>query len=714
VVIPVTLNIVNPNAISVGPITPFTDIIGGTVAPYLPAAQNISVTVTNGPALPLAATVTGANGLGSQQIPGLFTASLASNGSPTSGTTLTVGITPSVVATLGAGTYTANISVTAPNVGTVNVPVQVTVYAAPVISPLSALAFFSTINGFTVPAPPQSVSPVFTGLPPVDSFGFSASVATGASFLSVTNAGVPFTVSVTQPGTAGVSNGSITISGPAGSGVAPVTFPVSLTVYAQPVIASASAMSLSYTIGQTPAPVSAIIPMAGTTGTGTLSGLNVASQTGNCGWLVGGTASLSSATLPSNLTFAPLSPGALNSMLPGSYTCSVTIGGGTTGALGAPAIPGVETTTLTILPQPLINAAATPVVLTSPNGTLSAQIIVSTSNPVGLTVTSATTVVTPLNGTWLSASLSGSGSTQTLLITANPAGLANGTYTGSVALNANNGATFPANQVTIPVTLLVGPVIKKTELGVFRTGNTFLLDSNGNNTYDASDLYITSFVPTGGFVAGDIPVSGDWTGTGLAKVGVYRPSTGTWWLDANGDGVLDAGDVTTQFGGIAGDKPVVGDWNGSGTSKIGIFRQGFFWILDTNGNGVFDSGDAAFAFGGITGDQPVVGDWTGNGISKVGLVREYAPAGVPQGNPFFWVLDAQNNHTSGFITFAYGGLAGDVFVTGDWNGTGTAKPAVYRTGTWIESLSPSYTYDTFYQYGGLAGDVPLVGFKGWR
>jgi len=397
------------------------------------------------------------------------------------------------------------------------------------------------------------------------------------------------------------------------------------------------------------------------------------------------------------------------------YTCSIGVSGATSGALGAPAVPTTAAATLTILPQPLINAPATPVVLTSPNGNLSAQIIVSTSNPAGLTITVGTTIVTPLTGTWLSASLSGTGSTQTLLITANPGSLGNGTYTGSVTLNASNGANFPANTVTIPVNLLIGPPIKASELGVFRGGNAFLLNATGNNVYTpATDLYITTFVPPGGFVAGDLPVAGDWTGTGHAKVGIYRPSSGTWWLDANGDGVLDAGDVTTQFGGIAGDIPVVGDWSGTGTSKIGIFRQGFFWILDTNGDFVFDNGDAAFAFGGIAGDKPVVGDWTGNGIAKVGLVREYAPGGVPQGNPFYWVLDAQNNHTSGFITFPYGGLAGDVFVTGDWNATGTAKPAVYRSGSWIESLSTAYTYDTFYQYGGAAGDVPLVGFKGWK
>ena len=40
-------------------------------------------------------------------------------------------------------------------------------------------------------------------------------------------------------------------------------------------------------------------------------------------------------------------------------------------------------------------------------------------------------------------------------------------------------------------------------------------------------------------------------------------------------------------GGITGDVPVVGDWNGDGTSKVGVFRNGFFWVLDANGNHTF-------------------------------------------------------------------------------------------------------------------------------
>ena len=272
---------------------------------------------------------------------------------------------------------------------------------------------------------------------------------------------------------------------------------------------------------------------------------------------------------------------------------------------------------------------------------------------------------------------------------------------------------------------LTGAAMPGARVGVFRNGVAFLEDSNGNTTYDAGvDRYIPSFTGTGGFVTGDVPVIGDWTGDGNAKVGIYRTSTGTWFLDANNNGVFDAGDYQYQFGGLAGDIPFSGDWNGLGKSCIGIYRSiGSVWLLDLNCDGVFDNApkDAFFPFGGVAGDVPVVGAWTGT-TTRVGVVRKYAPAGIPQGNPFYWVLDAgaanagsaAASHQPGF-TFAFGGLAGDVFVTGDWNNTGTSAAGVYRAGLWVldaalpSAPQASHVPGLTFGYGGLAGDVPVTG-----
>jgi hypothetical protein len=306
-----------------------------------------------------------------------------------------------------------------------------------------------------------------------------------------------------------------------------------------------------------------------------------------------------------------------------------------------------------------------------------------------------------------------------------------------------------------------GPISK---LAVFRpvthggvTTYSFLEDNNGNFGFDGTptDKFITNFFPAGSGVtpaangAGDIAVYGDWVGDGKTRVGIYRQSTGQWFLDINNDGVYDAGDATYSFGGFndtsgssttpptAGgtgfDKPVVGDWAGTGKSCIGVFRQGFLWVLDLNCNGTFDgtgaNQDAAFAFGGIAGDVPVTYK-TGGLQTKVGVVRKYVPiGGQPQGSPFFWVLDqaaagaAQASHgvasTGPFAPFAYGGLANDVFLTGDWGGAGCTRPAVYRAGIWVldiggglatQCTQATHSYDTAFPFGGIATDQPMVGF----
>jgi hypothetical protein len=60
---------------------------------------------------------------------------------------------------------------------------------------------------------------------------------------------------------------------------------------------------------------------------------------------------------------------------------------------------------------------------------------------------------------------------------------------------------------------------------------------------------------------GDLPVAGDWTGTGSAtwNIGVYRGS-GLWYVDSNGDHVYETSDATFPSFGGSGDIPVMGPW----------------------------------------------------------------------------------------------------------------------------------------------------------
>ena len=59
-------------------------------------------------------------------------------------------------------------------------------------------------------------------------------------------------------------------------------------------------------------------------------------------------------------------------------------------------------------------------------------------------------------------------------------------------------------------------------------------------------------------MAGDGPVTGDWNHDGTTEIGVFRNGHG-WFLDSSGNGVWGAGDETYGFG-MAGDVPVTGNW----------------------------------------------------------------------------------------------------------------------------------------------------------
>jgi hypothetical protein len=171
--------------------------------------------------------------------------------------------------------------------------------------------------------------------------------------------------------------------------------------------------------------------------------------------------------------------------------------------------------------------------------------------------------------------------------------------------------------------------------------------------------------------AGDVPVMGDWDGSGLKRPGVFR--NGTWLLDLNNDGVYDSGDKIVSFG-QTGDIPVVGDWTGTGTLKLGLFRQGSF-ILDLSGHlsGIATGqNDAFFSFGAST-DKPVVGDWNLSGTTKVGVFRNGT-----------WLLDYNGDRVFDSLdrTYYYG-QAGDVPVVGDWDSSGSTRLGVYRNGSWI-------------------------------
>ncbi len=192
-------------------------------------------------------------------------------------------------------------------------------------------------------------------------------------------------------------------------------------------------------------------------------------------------------------------------------------------------------------------------------------------------------------------------------------------------------------------------------IAIFREGNWFL-DSSDYGVWEGCGL--DSCLGPFGFPF-DVPVMGDWTGTGAAKIGTFR--NGEWFLDLNGNGVWDGcgTDACIASFGLATDIPVTGDWTGSGTTKIGTFRNGE-WFLDLNGNGVWDGCgiDACIASFGLATDIPVTGDWTGSGTTKIGTYRNGA-----------WFLDLNGNGVwdgcgVDLCIPSFGGFPGDLPITG--------------------------------------------------
>jgi Divergent InlB B-repeat domain len=198
----------------------------------------------------------------------------------------------------------------------------------------------------------------------------------------------------------------------------------------------------------------------------------------------------------------------------------------------------------------------------------------------------------------------------------------------------------------------------------FPTTQEWYLDNNTNETWEgcAVDTCVGSFG-----LEGDVPVAGKWTSDGYDRLGVFRPSTGYWYLDENGDGSLgscrrDGCEYLSVY--ANGDLPVVGDWSGKGTRGLGLFRPSTGqWFLDKNGNKSWNGcgKDRCVNLYGAPGDLPVVGDWNGAGRSAIGVFRPSTGE---------WFLDYNDNSTwdgCGVDACVTGfGTSGDMPVVGKW------------------------------------------------
>jgi hypothetical protein len=257
--------------------------------------------------------------------------------------------------------------------------------------------------------------------------------------------------------------------------------------------------------------------------------------------------------------------------------------------------------------------------------------------------------------------------------------------------------------------------VNTARIGVFRpsTGRWYL-DVNGNGVFD--DCALGGCLEPFG-QEGDLPVVGDWTGAGIVQIGVFEPATSLWKLDYNNNDRWDGCSIDLCIGPLWRSKknvPVVGRWRANVTRDwIGVSRpKSRYWRLDLNENGKRESCkiDGCRSFGSRRG-FPVVGDWTGTGTSKLGTFESATGQ---------WKLDLNDNGK--FDQCAVDrcggpfGTTGDNPVVGDWNGTGQVKIGVFTptTGIWTldfngNDMFDGCTIDACLGPFGQPGDLPVVG-----
>ncbi len=252
-------------------------------------------------------------------------------------------------------------------------------------------------------------------------------------------------------------------------------------------------------------------------------------------------------------------------------------------------------------------------------------------------------------------------------------------------------------------------IVKFNQIGMWRpsTGR-FYLDMDASRTWTVGiDAVTASFgIPS------DRPVAGDWNGDGFDEVGVWRPSTGRFYLDMDGSRTWTPGvDAVTASFGVPTDRPVAGDWNGDGYDDIGVWRPstGRFY-LDADGSFTWTPGvDVITASFGIPTDHPVAGDWNKDGIDDIGVWR-------PSTGRFYLDKDGSRTWTTGVdaITDPFG-IPTDRPVVGDWNRNGVDKIGVWRpsTGRFYLDMDGSMTWtpgvDAITASFGIATDLPVVG-----
>ena len=480
-------------------VTPSQLSFGYQIGTSVPAAQSLSITSS-----------TGAN------VSFTAAASTATCGGNWIVLSQTSGATPSTftvqVNTTGltAGTCTGQINITAPSASnpSIAIPVTLLVSTTPLLQlPSTGPAFNYQIGSgtpaaqnvqitsstagvsFTAAATPVSGGPSF----------LQASPASGTTPQALSLAINPAVLAALGPGTY-IENVTITS---AGAGNSPQTFPVTLVVSSNPILNSnLPLLNFNYQIGQA-APQSQTLTI---TSSGAPLNYQVQTTTTNCpGFLTASPSSGSTFGIQNQIVVSANTSGTTTPQVcSGNVVLTVP---GTSTSLQIPVSLNVSNSALLNVSQDAINVTALAGSSTAMQQTIS---VTSTDNS-ALTF-SATASTNPIGLTWLSVAPNTSSTPSNVVATINPAGLAAGTYTGTITIQGTGGASgIPAQ--TIPVTL----TIAATTAAATPTSLAFA-QSVGGSAPPSQTIQITG-VPTGatiGAVATVFNGTGNWLTTSVS------------------------------------------------------------------------------------------------------------------------------------------------------------------------------------------------------
>ncbi len=241
--------------------------------------------------------------------------------------------------------------------------------------------------------------------------------------------------------------------------------------------------------------------------------------------------------------------------------------------------------------------------------------------------------------------------------------------------------------------------IQDSTIGLYNSaaGMFYLRDTNTSGVADNA-------FPYGPGGSNLIPITGDWTNSGITTIGLYSQATGTVYLrNESSSGVAD---TTFQFG-PAGNNliPFAGNWTDSGITTIGLYSQatGTVYLRNENSSGVADT---TFQFGPAGNSLlPIAGDWTASGITTIGLYS--------QATGTVYLLN-ENSSRVADITFQFGPAGNSLLpIAGDWTASGYSTLGLYSqaTGTvYLLNENSSGVADITFQYGSSGNRcTPIAG-----